>query len=145
VPDCPEEGELTEETAVPVEGRPPWVPSREDIERVAREIAEKFDPERIILFGSYAYGTPTDDSDVDMLVVMETAEHPTDAAVRIRRAVHAGFLWDLLVRTPQVVLQRIAWEDWFLRDIVEKGEILYEKAHAGMAGDRGSRPGQCSA
>ena len=122
---------------MPVEGRPPWVPSREDIERVAQQIAEKFDPERIILFGSYAYGNPTDDSDVDMLVVMETEERPIEAAVRIRLGTDAHFPMDLLVRTPEVLRQRIEWEDWFLREIVEKGEVLYEKAHARVAHEGG--------
>ena len=114
---------------MPEEGRPPWVPSREDIERVAREIAEKFDPERIILFGSYAYGTPSDDSDVDLLVVMDTEEDPVEVAVRVRLALDVHFPMDLLVRTPETLRQRIEWEDWFLREIVEKGEVLYEKAH----------------
>jgi predicted nucleotidyltransferase len=115
---------------MPVEGRPPWVPSREDIERVAREIAEKFDPERIILFGSYAYGNPTDDSDVDMLVVMETEERPVEAGVRIRMAVMPSFAWDVLVRRPDEIERRIALNDWFLKEITEKGEVLYERPHA---------------
>ncbi|MBM3474693.1 MAG: nucleotidyltransferase domain-containing protein [Armatimonadetes bacterium] len=118
---------------MPVEGRPPWVPSREDIERVAREIAEKFGPERIILFGSYAYGNPTDDSDVDMLVVMETQERPIEAAVRIRLGIEAHFPMDLLVRTPQELAYRIPLNDWFLKEITEKGEVLYERTHAGVA------------
>ncbi|MBM3502140.1 MAG: nucleotidyltransferase domain-containing protein, partial [Armatimonadetes bacterium] len=86
---------------MPIEGRPPWVPSREDIERVVREIAEKFDPEKIILFGSYASGNPTDDSDVDLLVVMETEDDPLRAAVRIRMAVDASFPMDLLAQLRQ--------------------------------------------
>ena len=118
---------------MPVEGRPPWVPSREDIERVAREIATKFDPERIILFGSYAYGNPTDDSDVDMLVVMETEERPTDAAVQIRLAVRPLFAWDVIVRTPQELARRIPLNDWFLKEITEKGEVLYERTHPRVA------------
>jgi predicted nucleotidyltransferase len=121
---------------MPIEGRPPWVPSREDIERVAREIAEKFSPEKIILFGSYAYGDPTDDSDVDMLVVMQTDEHPAKAAARILCEVPRPFPMDLFVRTPDELRQRIEWEDWFLREIVENGEVMYESTHTPVAGDR---------
>ena len=115
---------------MPVEGRPPWVPSREDIERVAREIAEKFDPERIILFGSYAYGNPTDDSDVDLLVVMETDQNPRALATRMRCEIERHFPMDLLVRTPEELEYRISLNDWFLKDITEKGEVLYERTHA---------------
>ena len=115
---------------MPVEGRPPWVPSREDIERVAREIAEKFDPEKIILFGSYAYGTPSDDSDVDLLVVMETEDDPITASVRIRMAVDAHFPMDLLVRSPEELQYRIPLNDWFLKELTEKGEVLYERTDA---------------
>jgi predicted nucleotidyltransferase len=122
---------------MPIEGRPPWVPSREDIERVAREIAEKFDPERIILFGSYAYGDPTDDSDVDMLVVMETDERPTKAAVRLRTAIRPSFAWDLLVRHPAEIERRLRLGDWFLKRITEEGEVLYERTHTGVAHEGG--------
>ena len=120
---------------MPVEGRPPWVPSREDIERVAQQIAEKFDPERIILFGSYAYGNPTDDSDVDMLVVMATEEQRAMVAARILCEVHKHFPMDLLVRTPQELQHRISLNDWFLKDITEKGEVLYERTHLGVGGE----------
>ena len=42
------------------------------IRRYARAIADEFQPDKIILFGSYAYGTPNEDSDVDLLVIMPT-------------------------------------------------------------------------
>jgi predicted nucleotidyltransferase len=118
---------------MPVEGRPPWVPSREDIERVAREIAEKFDPEKIILFGSYAYGTPTGDSDVDMLVLIETDERPPKVAARLRTAIRPSFAWDVLVRHPAEVKRRVGLGDWFLKTVTEQGEVLYERADTGVA------------
>src|SRR5216110_3846310 len=70
------------------------------IRRFARAVAEKFRPEKIILFGSYAYGTPHADSDVDILVVMP-ARNQHDQAVKIRWEVPAPFPMDLLVRTPK--------------------------------------------
>jgi uncharacterized protein len=70
------------------------------IRRYARAIAENFQPDKIILFGSYAYGTPHEDSDVDLLVIMATwNEH--GQAVKIRKALTAPFPMDLLVRTPR--------------------------------------------
>src|SRR5205809_6612410 len=76
------------------------------IGRFARDEAERFQPERIILFGSHAYGTPHADSDVDLLVVMPARDKHSQA-VRIRGAVPAPFPMDLLVRTPQEVRRRL--------------------------------------
>src|SRR5437867_7071122 len=70
------------------------------IRRFARQVAERFQPEKIILFGSYAYGTPHEDSDVDFLVVM-AARNEIDQGVKIRRAVPRRFPMDLIVRTPR--------------------------------------------
>ena len=112
--------------------RKPWVPTREDIEAVARDIAEKFQPERIILFGSYAYGTPNDDSDVDLLVVMDTDDDPITVAGRILVEARGHFPMDVIVRTPQVLEYRIGLNDWFLREITEKGQVLYERDRAGV-------------
>jgi predicted nucleotidyltransferase len=109
------------------------------IRRYARQIVEKFDPERVILFGSYAYGTPTPDSDVDLLVVMH-ARDQFSQAVRIAEAIERGFPLDLLVRTPRVLKQRLQWGDWFLREIVTRGRILYEKADCRVATQSRERP-----
>ena len=108
------------------------------IRRLAREIAERFKPDKIILFGSYAYGTPTRDSDVDLLVIMPT-RNQIEQAVRIDEAVERGFAVDLLVRTPRVLEQRLRWGDWFLREIVERGKVLYEKTNRRMDNQGGGR------
>src|SRR5689334_19484245 len=84
------------------------------IRRFARQVAERFHPERIILFGSYAYGRPHADSDVDILVVMP-ARNEIDQAVKIRLAIEAPFPMDLLVRTPKTLEWRLREGDWFLR------------------------------
>lgn len=94
------------------------------IRRYARAIAEKFHPEKIILFGSYAYGTPNRDSDIDLLVVMP-ARNQIDQAIKIRVAVEAPFPLDLIVRTPHNMQWRLEEGDWFLREIVTRGKVLY--------------------
>jgi predicted nucleotidyltransferase len=96
------------------------------IRRYARAIAEVFHPDTIILFGSYAYGTPQEDSDVDLLVVMP-ARNQLDQAYRIRRAVRAPFPMDLIVRTPARVRQRLEESESFLTEVVTRGKVLYEK------------------
>jgi predicted nucleotidyltransferase len=106
------------------------------IRRYARRIAERFQPDKIILFGSYAYGKPTPDSDVDLLVVMPT-RNQIEQAARIDETlgdegIEPGFFLDLLVRTPQTLERRLRWGDWFLREIVTQGKVLYEKADGGV-------------
>ena len=93
------------------------------IRRYARQIAERFRPEKIVLFGSFAYGTPRVDSDVDLLVVMPSA-NTVSQAVRIRLALRAPFPMDLLVRTPDNLQRELEQCNWFLREIVEKGKVL---------------------
>jgi predicted nucleotidyltransferase len=96
------------------------------IRNFARRVAERFQPEKIILFGSYAYGTPHADSDVDILVVMP-ARSQLSQAVRIDRDCEACFPLDLIVRTPHNMRWRLEEGDWFLREIVARGKVLYEK------------------
>lgn len=107
-----------------------WIAPRVQIEDFARRVAEEFQPERIILFGSHAYGTPTEDSDVDLLVVMPHEGRSHEQATRIRDRVEPHFAMDLLVRDPQVMRQRLEWNDFFLLEIVAKGITLYESSDA---------------
>src|SRR5438067_9422152 len=87
------------------------------IRRFARQVADQFRPEKIILFGSYAYGRPHQDSDVDILVVMP-AKNEIDQAIRIRLAIESHFPMDLIVRTPKNLAWRLKEGDWFLREAV---------------------------
>ena len=97
------------------------------IRRFARRIAERFRPDKIILFGSYAYGTPHNESDVDILVIMP-AYNVVNQSIRIGLAFEREFSFDLIVRTPRQIERGLKDDDWFLREIVEKGKILYEAA-----------------
>lgn len=96
------------------------------IRRFARQVAERFQPDKIILFGSYAYGTPHADSDVDILVIMPT-RNQIDQRFKIRCAVPARFPMDLIVRTPASMKWRLAEGDLFHTEIVTKGKVLYRK------------------
>jgi uncharacterized protein len=99
------------------------------IDSVVRQIADRFDPERIILVGSYAQGTAGPDSDVDMLVIMNTSLRESEQAVRICQAIDYHFGLDLLVRTPETLDRRIHLRDAFLRDVVATGRTLYACSH----------------
>ena len=98
---------------------------RQEIRRVCAQIARLFQPERIVLFGSYAYGRPTADSDVDLFVVMPFDGKGFRKASEIRSRIDADFPLDLVVRTPEEVSRRLAVGDSFLREITRKGELLY--------------------
>jgi predicted nucleotidyltransferase len=112
--------------------------SRYAIRKLAKAIAERFEPQCIILFGSQATGTSDEESDVDLLVVMET-KNEISQAVRIREATEHPFPLDLLVRTPTKLKQRVLAGDWFLREIVEQGKVLYGRLDEGMGPQGGSR------
>lgn len=84
-----------------------------------------------MLFGSYAYGKPTENSDVDLMVIMKrTRSHGERMAVRILHAIPRDFPLDLLVRTPADVAKRLRWKDPFICEVFENGEVLYEADHA---------------
>jgi HEPN domain-containing protein/predicted nucleotidyltransferase len=102
------------------QGLVPWAA----IHRLARRIAQRFRPELIILFGSYAYGQPRPDSDVDLLVVLPT-EDEGKLADRIRWWLNPRFRLDLHVRALQTLRSRLKEGDWFLCELVVKGKVLY--------------------
>lgn len=101
--------------------------SRKDIQATCDDIVREFAPLQIILFGSYAYGTPSEYSDVDLLVVMsvEKSEARRQAS-EIQERIPRRFSMDLLVRSPEDIAYRISHNDWFLLEVTEKGEVLYE-------------------
>ena len=106
------------------------MPTIEQIEDFGRRIGKEFCPRQVVLFGSHARGAATADSDVDVLVVMPFKGRSVDKSVEIRLKTNPSFPLDLLVRTPEVVRQRIEMGDYFLRDILRDGKVLYE-AHDG--------------
>ena len=86
---------------------------------------QAFQPDKIILFGSYAYGKPHEESDVDLLVIMRT-RNAIDQSIRISLAFERLFSLDLIVRTPWQIERGLKDDNWFLREIIEKGKVLYE-------------------
>ena len=101
---------------------------RRQIRKFSEAVAREFRPEKIILFGSYGYGQPTADSDVDLLVIMPFDRRKGRKSLEIRRAIPSGFPLDLIVRTPEFIAQRLAWGDCFTQEILSKGKVLYEAA-----------------
>jgi predicted nucleotidyltransferase len=99
---------------------------QEAIDQVVEQIVEKFKPQKIILFGSYARGNARPESDVDMLVVMDTSLKEVQQAIQICQKIEYRFGLDLIVHTPKHLAERVKMGDWFLRDVLKEGRIVYE-------------------
>jgi predicted nucleotidyltransferase len=98
------------------------------IRAVAKQIADKFHPDKIILFGSYAYGKPRPESDVDLLVIMDTLLRSRQQRLEISHAISPRpFPLDVIIYTPQQVKERLAMQDFFLQEITTRGKVIYER------------------
>lgn len=97
-----------------------------ETEAFGQRIGQEFRPTRVLLFGSYATGTPTPDSDVDILVVMPHKGKGHRMATKIRGRIRPRFPLDLIVRTSEQVRQRLDLGDCFVKEITQKGKVLYE-------------------
>ncbi len=97
-----------------------------DIEQISASIVREFKPHKIVLFGSHAWGTPTPDSDVDILVILPFEGKGWRMATAIRDKIRVTFPLDLIVRTESQIEDRLNKHDSFISEIVEKGKILHE-------------------
>lgn len=100
------------------------------IRAIAKHIADTFNPEKIILFGSYAHGKPSAWSDVDLLVVMDAPKGDPETSLEIHQSLPMlTFGLDIVVRSSHAIERRKKLGDWFLIDITEQGKVLYERGH----------------
>jgi len=95
-----------------------------EIKKYAQKIKKRFNPQKIILFGSYAYGKPTVNSDVDLFIIMDTKQRSIHQAVFIRKELPSPFPLDLIVKTPKEVKKRIKEGDFFLKTVIQEGKEL---------------------
>jgi uncharacterized protein len=103
---------------------------RAHIRQLCKRIVQEFKPEKIILFGSHAYGQPTPESDLDLLVIMQFEGDPLEQAVAMLNRLNVLLPIDLLVRTPEQIRHRLEIGDSFMRDIVEQGKVMYDAHYA---------------
>ena len=106
--------------------------STKEIQATCDDIVREFAPLQVILFGSYAYGTPTEDSDVDILVVMALLQSETRRQeLEMKTRLPTRFRLDLHVRSPEDIAYRVSHNDWFLRDALrERRRALRHTRHA---------------
>ena len=100
--------------------------SMRKIRELGRRIGREFQPDKVLLFGSHARGEAGPDSDVDLLVVLSCEGKPVYKAAQIRLSLDHSIPIDVLVRTPEEIARRLEMGDFFIRDILEKGVVLYE-------------------
>lgn len=103
--------------------------TKKTIKDIAFRVAKLFAPEKIILFGSYAYGTPNKDSDIDLLVVVKHQGAAIKQAAEIRLALPNELPIDVIVRTSERLKERLEINDFFMRNIVERGQVLYASSN----------------
>jgi predicted nucleotidyltransferase len=94
-----------------------------------QKLVQELNPEKIVLFGSYAYGNPNPDSDVDLLVIMKTKASPKDRSWAVSRLLlPRPFPVDILVKTPREVKQGLETGDFFLKEVLTRGKVLYDRS-----------------
>src|SRR5262245_17557042 len=111
--------------------RPPgFAPvTKEALQEIVHRLVTGLHPNMIVLFGSYVYGTPTADSDVDLLVIVDTHARPVDRYLRVSRLLRPRpFPLDLLVKTPEEAAQALHRDDGFMREVRGRGRVLYERS-----------------
>ena len=104
-------------------------PVRKTLPGAIKRIVSELRPEKIILFGSYAYGNPTPDSDVDLLVIMKTKAKEIDRYLAVSNLLYPRqFPVDILVKTPKEIEAAARKKgNFFLREILTKGKVIYER------------------
>jgi len=106
--------------------------SKELLQEITRRLVTEFQPEQIILFGSHAWGTPDEDSDVDLLVIVpESDEKPVQRAVRAYRSLRGLLVpMDILVKARAEV-ERFQHVYASLEcEIIERGKVLYGRSES---------------
>lgn len=99
----------------------------QDIQEFTNALAVIYSPEKVILFGSHASDAATEDSDVDLLVLMAYSGKASKQALEIRRSLHRDFPLDLIVQAPEEVARRVEAGDPFMTEAINKGRTLYER------------------
>lgn len=101
--------------------------SQKEIKKITKQIIENYNPEKIILFGSFAYGKPKPSSDIDLLIIKKSRKRKVERIKEILMKVESDIPLEPLVYTPKEIKNRIDLGDFFFQNIFKKGKLLYEK------------------
>ncbi len=105
-----------------------WPVNPRLLKEITRRVVAKIKPDKIILFGSYAHGTPTKDSDLDLFIIKNTNLSVSKRFGWVSDALYPRWIpMDFIVKTPKEIKKRLKRFDPFMEEILERGKILYEK------------------
>lgn len=103
------------------------IKAQKEIKKITNNLKRKYKPKKIILFGSFAYGKPTTASDIDMLIIKNTKEKKINRIKKVLSLIDSDLPFEPIIYTPKEISERIFLRDLFIRNILKKGRILYEK------------------
>jgi len=98
-----------------------------NLDKILKSLKKKYNPEKIILFGSLASGKVGEWSDIDLLIVKNTRKNPLERNREIRKICKSDIAFDPIVFTPKEIKERLYWKDYFIQEILNKGKLLYER------------------
>jgi len=100
--------------------------NQKEIKKIVGQIVKSYKPEKIILFGSFAWGKPTKDSDVDLFIIKNTKKPKGERLAKVEKILLDRTLpLDILIYTSQEVKRRLSLGDFFIEDVIKKGEVVY--------------------
>jgi predicted nucleotidyltransferase len=99
--------------------------TKKKISKIVSSIVAQCAPEKVIFFGSHAYGKPTNDSDIDLFVVANIRGIASERIRTVRRAVPDQVAVEIVVRTPEEVERSLKGRDWFVKEVFQEGKVLY--------------------
>jgi len=99
-----------------------------EINNRIKPIVKNYNPEKVILFGSYAEGNPASESDIDLLIIIKSDRSNWEVSIDISLLLNHSFPIDIIVKTPDEVKRRVKMGDFFLKNIIKNGKLLYERS-----------------
>jgi predicted nucleotidyltransferase len=97
------------------------------IQEITQQIVKKYKPEKIILFGSFAYGKPKLSSDVDLMIIKKTKKRLCERIKEVLFMIDSSLPLDVLVYTPKEFQRELELGEFIFDDIYNKGKVLYEQ------------------
>lgn len=103
--------------------------AQKKIQEITKKIVKEYQPEKIILFGSYAWGEPHEDSDLDLFIIKKSQKRRIDREQELRMKLYGNKFppMDLLIYTPDELKRRLDIDDFFVREILTRGKTLYAR------------------
>lgn len=94
---------------------------------LVKQIKERYKPQKIVLFGSVAEGTFKEGSDIDIFIIKDTDKRALDRVDEVTELIDPGIPAELHIFTPKEVKERLSLGDFFIKDVLKNGRVVYEE------------------